>query len=144
MCYIYRMGKRAFFSVMLALGLAVAILDAVKVARCQNFDIRGPWVGNAKGTILGAEGTVTITRQQGEQIHGIVEGSNFLGKARFPIDGIIRGNYIFGSKEGHTFQGYLYGDGTIRGMFVGSEGDQFRIFLRRPYAQWGMPYQQTW
>ena len=138
------MGKRVFFSIMLALGLAVAIPDAVRTARCQNFDIRGPWVGSAKGSIFGAEGKVTITSQQGEQIHGIVEGSNFLGKARFSIDGVIRGNYIFGSKEGHTFQGYLYGDGTIRGMFVASDGDKFEIFLRRPYPQWGMPYQGTW
>lgn len=141
MCYIKPMGKHVILSVMLALGLAAAAPDAVRTGLCQSYDIRGPWVGSAKGSILGAEGTVTITAQQGEQIHGIVEGSNFLGKARFPIDGIIRGNYIFGSKEGHTFQGYLYGDGTIRGMFVASDGDKFSIFLRRPYPQWGMPWQ---
>ncbi len=138
------MGKRVIFSVVLVLGLALVVLGTVTTAFCQNFDIRGPWVGNAKGTIFGAEGTVTITRQQGQQIHGIVEGGNFLGKARFSIDATMRGNYIFGSKDGHRFQGYLYSDGAIRGLFTASDGDKFRIFLRRPYPQWGMPYQGTW
>ena len=32
------------------------------------FDIRGLWVGSAKGTIFGAEGSVTITQQNGEDI----------------------------------------------------------------------------
>lgn len=138
------MDKRVVLSVGFVLGLALVVSGTVRTAFCQNFDIRGPWVGNAKGAIFGAEGKVTITSQQGQQIHGIVEGSNFLGKAKFSIDGIIRGNYIFGSKDGHTFQGYLYSDGAIRGMFVASDGDKFRIFLRRPYQQWGMPYQGTW
>jgi hypothetical protein len=138
------MGKRVILSVVLVLGLALAVSGTVTTAFCQNFDIRGPWVGNAKGSIFGAEGSVTITRQQGQQIHGIVEGSNFLGKARFSIDGIMRGNYIFGSKDGHRFEGFLYSDGAIRGLFTASDGDKFRIFLRRPYQQWGMPYQGTW
>jgi hypothetical protein len=112
-------------------------------ARGQSVDIRGPWVGNAKGSIFGAEGSVVITHQQGETIRGIVEGGNFLGKAKFSIDGRVRGNQIFGTKEGHTFNGYLYADGTIRGLFRASDGDSFRIFLRRPYPQWGMQYQHT-
>lgn len=107
------------------------------------FDIRGQWVGNAKGKIFGAEGSVVITQQQGEDIRGIVEGSNFLGKARFSIDGKIQGGQIFGSKEGHTFQGQLYADGTIRGLFRASDGDEYRIFLQRTYPQWGMQYPST-
>ena len=138
------MGKRVILSVVLVLGLALVVPGTVRTAFCQNFDIRGPWVGNAKGAIFGAEGTVTITRQQGQQIHGIVEGGNFLGKARFAIEAIMRGNYIFGSKDGHTFQGHLYADGAIRGLFTASDGDKFRIFLRRAYPQWGMPYQGNW
>jgi hypothetical protein len=144
MCYIEFMGKRLIHSVVLILGLVLVIPGAVQTALCQSFDIRGPWVGNAKGSIFGAEGTVTITRQDGERIQGIVEGGNFLGKAKFAIEGILRGNYIFGTKEGHTFHGFLYADGAIRGQFTDADGDRYRIFLRRPYQQWGMPYQQAW
>ena len=107
------------------------------------FDIRGIWVGKAKGPIFGAEGTVTITRQEGEDISGIVEGGNFLGTARFPIQGKIRGNYIFGDKDGNVFEGLLYGDGTIRGAVKAIDGNTYRVFLRRPYPYWGMsPYGQ--
>jgi hypothetical protein len=103
-------------------------------------DIRGLWVGSAKGAIFGAEGTVNITHQQGEDIYGIVEGSNFFGKARFRIAGKIRGNYLFGSKDGHTFSGVIYNDGAIRGIFRAADGDTYEIFLQRPYYWgWGLP-----
>jgi hypothetical protein len=105
----------------------------------QSYDLRGPWVGKAQGTIFGAEGSVTITQQQGEDLEGIVEGGNWLGKAKFNIMGKFRQNYIFGEKEGNTFQGYLYGDGTIRGLVKAIDGGTYQIFLRRPYPQWGMP-----
>jgi hypothetical protein len=129
--------------VILILVLVTAFLVPIfgGSAFCQSFDIRGAWIGNAKGAIFGAEGSVTITHQRGEDIRGIVEGGNFLGKAKFNIDGKIRGNQIFGSKEGHTFQGQLYADGSIRGLFRADDGDEYRILLRRPYGQWGMPYQ---
>ncbi|MGB9617946.1 MAG: hypothetical protein ACP5M0_08065 [Desulfomonilaceae bacterium] len=103
-------------------------------------DIRGLWVGSAKGAIFGAEGTVNITYQHGEDIYGIVEGSNFFGKARFRIAGKIRGNYVFGEKDGHTFSGVIYNDGAIRGIFRASDGDTYEIFLQRPYYWgWGLP-----
>lgn len=103
-------------------------------------DIKGLWIGNAKGAIFGAEGSVNITHQQGEDIYGIVEGSNFFGKARFRIAGKIRGNYIVGAKDGHTFNGVVYGDGTIRGIFRSVDGDTYQIFLQRPYYWgWGFP-----
>lgn len=115
------------------------------LAGVRSYDIRGPWVGKAEGSIFGAEGSVNITHQVGERIRGIVEGGNFLGKAKFSIEGIIRGNQIYGEKEGHTFHGFLYPDGAIRGVFTASDGDKYRIFLRRAYPQpWGMPYQGTW
>jgi hypothetical protein len=133
------MLKRVLLSLVLVGGLLVP--SGAALALEQSFDIRGPWVGNAKGRIFGAKGSVVITHQKGEDIRGIVEGSNFLGKAKFSIDGKIRGSQVFGSKEGHTFQGQLYADGTIRGLFRDSDGDEYEIFLQRPYAQWGMPYQ---
>ncbi len=102
-------------------------------------DIRGMWVGNAKGNIFGAEGSVNITHQNGEDISGIVEGGNFFGKAKFDIQGKIRGNYIFGSKDGHTFEGFLYPDWSIQGLFRAIDGDTYRIMLRRPYPTWGYP-----
>ncbi|MEI8181537.1 MAG: hypothetical protein WCG29_02425 [Desulfomonile sp.] len=100
-------------------------------------DIRGAWIGNAKGTIFGADGSVTITHQRGEDIYGIVEGGNFFGKAKFEINAKIRGNHIFGVKEGHTFNGLVYPDGTIRGLFRAVDGDSYQVFLQRPYSQWG-------
>ncbi len=106
----------------------------------QQYDVRGQWVGTAQGSIFGAEGSVTITKQRGEDIVGIVEGSNMFGSAKFSIMGKLRGNYIFGDKEGNSFQGYLYPDGSIRGLVRAVTGDKFDIFLRRPYnASWGMP-----
>jgi hypothetical protein len=109
----------------------------VSAAAAQTYDIRGQWVGNAKGTIFGAEGSVFITNQRGEDIQGVVEGSNFLGSAKFTIAGKIRGNYIFGDKEGNVFQGYLYPDTTIRGLFRAVTGEEFQVFLKRPAVYWG-------
>jgi len=108
-------------------------------------DIRGLWVGNAKGTIFGAEGSVTITHQKGEEIQGIVEGGNIFGRAKFAISGRVRDGYIFGSKDGHTFNGYLYPDGMIRGLFRSVDGDTFQVLLQRsyPYWGWGVP-PQAW
>ncbi len=127
--------------------VAVAALSSVFAsapAFAQGYDLRGPWVGNAQGAIFGAEGSVTITQQRGEDLEGIVEGGNWLGKARFSIIGKIRDNYIFGEKEGNTFQGFLYGDGTIRGLVRATDGSTFQVVLRRPYAQWGMPSGGMW
>ncbi|MGD9819478.1 MAG: hypothetical protein AB7V04_12390 [Desulfomonilaceae bacterium] len=103
-------------------------------------DIRGLWVGNAKGSIFGAEGSVNITHQNGEDITGVVEGGNFFGRAKFSIQGKIRGNYIFGSKDGHTFEGFLYPDWSIQGLFRAIDGDTYKVILRRPYPVWGAPY----
>ncbi|MBI5252761.1 MAG: hypothetical protein HY912_24965 [Desulfomonile tiedjei] len=127
------MKRRVFFALVVVQVLAVSAVFAA------GYDIRGQWVGNAKGPIFGAEGTVTIMRQEGENIYGIVEGGNFLGKAKFDIIGKIRGNSIFGEKEGNTFHGYLYVDGSIRGLFKDITGDSYNVFLRRPYSQWGVP-----
>jgi hypothetical protein len=95
------------------------------------------WVGNAKGTIFGAEGSMNITYQQGEDIYGIIEGGNFFGRARFAIQGTLRGNEIYGRKDGHTFKGLLYADGTIRGVFRASDGDTYDVFLQRAHSYWG-------
>jgi hypothetical protein len=123
----------------LATAAVLWIIVASVPAFGQGYDIRGPWVGKAQGTIFGAEGSVTITQQRGEDLEGIVEGGNWLGKAKFNIIGKIRENYVFGEKEGNSFQGYLYGDGTIRGLVRAIDGSRYQIFLRRPYPQWGMP-----
>jgi hypothetical protein len=122
----------------------VPICGAHAAARGMAYDLRGQWVGNAQGTIFGAEGSVTITQQDGEDIYGIVEGGNFLGRARFSINGKVRGNQIYGDKDGHTFQGFLYPDGTIRGVFRASDGDAYKVILRRPYSMWGAPYSGMW
>ena len=103
----------------------------------QTFDIRGVWVGKAKGPIFGAEGSVTITRQDGEDILGIVEGGNIFGKARFTINGKIRGNRIIGQKQGNIFQGVLYSDWSIRGALKTTDGETYRIVLRRSHPYWG-------
>ncbi len=129
--------KLCFIWVMVQVLAASAVFAAG-----AGYDIRGQWVGNAKGPIFGAEGTVTIMRQEGEDIYGIVEGGNFLGKAKFDIYGKIRGNTIFGEKEGHTFHGNLYADGSIRGLFRDTTGDSYKVFLRRPQSHWGVPYGQ--
>ncbi len=103
----------------------------------QQYDVRGYWVGNAQGVVFGAEGSVMITHQKGDEIQGVVEGGNFLGKAKFGINGKIQGNYIYGNKEGNTFQGYIYPDGTIRGVCRAVTGDKFDVFLKRPQQYWG-------
>lgn len=122
----------------LAFLMAVSCVFAVIApAESRGLDIRGTWVGNAQGSIFGAEGSVTITQQRDEDIYGVVEGGNFLGKARFTIAGKISGRNIFGSKEGHTFNGMIYPDGTIRGLFRASDGDTYQVFLQRPYSHWG-------
>ncbi len=134
----------------LILVLAVAALSLTAAAPSfpsQNVDIRGLWVGKAEGSIFGAEGTLNITSQKGEDVYGIIEGGNTFGKAKFSVKGKIQGNMIFASKEGHTFQGQVLGDGTIRGIFRASDGSTFRVFLRRPDPYWGsipgqMPYGQ--
>lgn len=104
-------------------------------------DIRGVWVGKAKGPVFGAEGSVNITAQDGGNIEGIVEGGNFLGKARFTIKGKITGNMIQGSKDGNVFQGFLYSDATIRGTMRAINGEVYQVFLRRSYPYWqASPY----
>lgn len=103
-------------------------------------DIRGIWEGNAQGSIFGAKGSVHIVSQQGEDIQGVVEGGNVFGRAKFTISGKVMGNQVFGSKDGHTFSGFLYPDGTIRGVFRASDGDTYSVFLRRPYQYWPYPY----
>jgi hypothetical protein len=133
--------SKHFFSV---LAILVAAVVVVCSAHGQSYDIRGQWVGNAQGTIFGAEGSVFITKQRGEDIEGIVQGGNFLGTAKFDIIGKVRGNYIFGQKEGHTFHGYLYPDGAIRGLFTAIDGDKFQVFLKRPDMNWGMPQSGSW
>jgi hypothetical protein len=105
--------------------------------QASSVDIRGMWVGNAKGTIFGAEGSMNITYQRGEDIYGIIEGGNFFGRARFAIQGTLRGNEIYGRKDGHTFKGFLYADGTIRGVFRAADGDTYDVFLQRAHSYWG-------
>jgi hypothetical protein len=107
------------------------------------YDIRGVWEGNAKGSIFGAKGSVTITSQRGEEIEGVIEGGNIFGRAKFKINGKIRGNLIFGALDGNSFQGYIYPDWSIRGVFKGIDGDSYQVFLKRPYDYWGAP-QQGW
>jgi hypothetical protein len=119
------------------------LLMVISSGPVMGSDIRGMWIGNAKGAIFGAEGSVNITHQNGEDITGVVEGGNFFGRAKFSIQGKIRGNYIFGSKDGHTFEGFLYSDWTIQGLFRAIDGDTYKVMLRRPYPVWGSPY-GTW
>lgn len=133
----YVIMKKYFISVL----VMVCLVCVGSYAGAQSVDIRGPWEGTAQGSIFGAQGTVYITQQAGEAISGIVEGSNFLGSARFGISGRVRGNYIYGEKEGHTFEGMVYPDWTIRGMFRASNGEKYSIFLRKTFSSsWGSPY----
>lgn len=120
-----------------------ALLILLSCANSMAYDIRGVWVGNAKGSIFGAKGSVNITSQQGEEIAGIIEGGNIFGTAKFEIRGKIRGNFISGSRDGNSFEGYLYPDWSIRGVFKGIDGDTYQVFLQRPFNYWGMP-QQGW
>jgi hypothetical protein len=104
-------------------------------------DLRGEWRGEAKGSLFGAEGSVNVTQQKGEDFSAVVEGGNWLGRASFDIRGKIRGSHIFGTKEGNTFQGALYADGTIRGTAKLIDGSLYRVILQRSYQSWGgLPY----
>jgi hypothetical protein len=123
--------------------LATTFLVLILAVNSMAYDIRGVWTGNAKGSIFGAEGSVTITSQQGDDISGIIEGGNIFGRAKFEIRGKIQDNYIYGSRDGNTFQGYLYPDWTIQGVFKGIDGDTYKVHLRRPYNYWGLP-QEGW
>ncbi len=108
------------------------------------YDLRGEWRGSAKGSLFGAEGSVVVTKQSGEDFAAVVEGGNWLGRGSFNIRGKIRGAYIFGSKEGNTFQGALYGDGTIRGIAKLFDGSEYKVVLQRPFSQWGSGPFRTW
>ncbi|MFC1836501.1 hypothetical protein ACFL2Q_17555 [Thermodesulfobacteriota bacterium] len=120
-----------------SLVILLFALVAVPDAFGQTLDIRGQWVGKAKGRIFGAEGSVTITQQEGENISGIVQGGNVFGKAKFRIKGTIRGNRIIGEKQGNIFQGFIYSDGSIRGTMKTTDGEVYHVFLRRPFNPWG-------
>ena len=121
-------------------AMAMVLIFAVNT---MAYDIRGVWVGSAQGSIFGAKGSVNITSQKGEEISGVIEGGNVFGTAKFEIEGRIRGNYIFGSRDGNSFEGYIYPDWSIRGVFKGIDGDTYQVVLRRPYYYWGMP-QSGW
>jgi len=136
--------KKPILVLIFVLTAVVSASAARAAARDMVYDIRGQWVGKASGAIFGAEGSVTITHQDGEDIYGIVEGGNFLGRAKFSINGKIRGNQIYGDKDGHTFQGFLYPDGSIQGMIRASDGDAYKVILRRPYPMWGFPNSGMW
>lgn len=130
------MKMNACFRISCSVTVLLAVLTGVAAA-AGSVDLRGVWVGKAQGPVFGAEGSVTITRQRGEDIVGVVEGGNILGRARFGIRGKVKGNTILGSKDGHKFQGFLYPDGTIRGAMHATNGEVYKVFLRRPYSQWG-------
>jgi hypothetical protein len=133
------MKRTILFRLFLTVGVVCCVMVFLATPGvCQ--DIRGLWSGNAKGAIFGAEGSVNITDQRGEEILGVVEGGNIFGKAKFTINGKVRNHQIFGSKDGHTFQGFLYPDGCIRGIFRASDGDTYQVFLQRAYSHgWGLP-----
>jgi hypothetical protein len=131
-------------TVVLSVLVVCFVVSAVDPARAQSYDIRGQWVGNAKGPIFGAEGTVIINRQAGEEIQGVAEGGNIFGRAKFNFAGRIRGNIISGSYDGMTFQGALYADGSIRGLFRAIDGEDYQVFLRRQYSYWGAPNGGNW
>ena len=124
--------------------LLVAVVVLVLTAICpaaQAYDLRGEWRGEAKGSIFGAEGSVVVTQHNGEDFAAIVEGGNWLGRASFDIRGKMRGSQIFGTKEGNSFQGTLYSDGTIRGVAKLIDGSEYKVFLQRSYPMWGSnPY----
>jgi len=117
--------------------LIVAAAVPVVSASARNVDIRGLWLGKARGPIFGAEGSVTITTQKGEEISGIVEGGNVFGTAKFGIKGTVRGNAIHGSLEGHIFRGMVFPDGTIRGEMKATNGEVYEVFLRKSQPYWG-------
>ncbi len=133
------MSKRSF--VILGLLACFSCPCTGPEASAEAIDLRGAWVGKAQGSIFGAEGVVNVVRQKGEKIYGIVEGGNFFGKARFHIQGRVRGNMIIGEMGGNVFQGNIFQDGTIRGMVRTVDGDTYRVFLRRSQPFWGSdPY----
>jgi hypothetical protein len=136
--------KKLISLVLLLLMAFLSVEAGAAQGRGKVFDLRGTWSGKAKGSIFGAEGTVTVVRQRGEDIYGIVEGGNFLGTAKFSISGKIRGNLIVGEKEGNVFQGFLYADGTIRGVAKTVDGESYRVFLRRAQPMWGQGYYGGW
>jgi hypothetical protein len=121
----------------LLFGAVLTTLSFPPSVLAANIDLRGVWVGKANGSIFGAEGSVTITRQKGEYIVGVVEGGNLFGTAKFGIKGHIRGNMIYGNMGGNRFVGAVYTDGTIRGELKAVDGDTYEIFLRRSYPYWG-------
>jgi hypothetical protein len=139
------MEKQKRILLAIALGLLLTAAGQSFAAGAA-YDLRGVWVGNAKGPIFGADGSVTITHQEGDRITGIAEGGNVFGRARLNIRGRVNGNYIYGSMDGNLFQGYVYPDGTIQGALKAVDGDTYRIFLRRnmtQYYPWGAyPYGQ--
>ncbi len=127
------------------LRMAVPLVALVLFCSAADaYDLRGEWRGNAKGTLFGAEGSVVVTNQTGEDFAAVVEGGNWLGKASFNIRGKVRGAYIYGSKEGNTFQGAVYGDGTIRGIARLVDGSEYTVFLQRHFGQWGSGPYGTW
>ena len=133
------MSKRLF--VILGLLACLTCPGTGTGASAEAIDLRGAWVGKAQGSIFGAEGVVNVVRQKGDKIYGIVEGGNFFGKARFQIQGRVRGNMIIGEMGGNVFQGNIFQDGTIRGMVRTVDGDTYRVFLRRSQPLWGSdPY----
>jgi hypothetical protein len=130
---------------LMLVGAVLTALSFPPQALGANVDLRGVWVGKAKGSIFGAEGSVTITRQEGEYIVGVVEGGNMFGTAKFGIKGHVRGNMIFGSMGGNQFVGAVYTDGTIRGELKAVDGDVYEVFLQRSYPYWGgAPYGMPW
>lgn len=140
------MISRLFAKMTVGLCFSIVVVAvAAAPAGARNVDIRGLWLGKAQGPIFGAEGSVTITSQKGEEISGIVEGGNMFGTAKFGIKGTVRGNAIHGSLEGHIFRGMVYSDGTIRGEMKATNGEVYEVFLRRSEPYWvgvpqGTPY----
>jgi len=138
------MKTRAIFLLILsatALAAVMAPVTSLAAGQARAVDIRGVWVGEAQGSIFGAEGSVTITRQRGGEISGIVEGGNVFGTAKFGIRGRVHGNAIYGNMDGNHFQGRVYADGTIRGALKAVDGDTYQVFLRRSYPYWNVnPY----
>lgn len=117
--------------------LIVAVTASAVPVYARNVDIRGLWLGKAQGPIFGAEGSVTITSQKGEEISGIVEGGNMFGSAKLGIKGTVRGNAIHGSLEGNVFRGLVLPDGTIRGEMKAVNGEVYEVFLRKSQPYWG-------
>ena len=131
-------SKHVLYLLVILAGVVVVNTASAEVP--ATVDIRGLWTGSAQGSIFGAQGTVYIVSQRGEDIRGVVEGGNMFGRAKFNIAGKVHGNHIFGTMEGHTFSGFVLPDGTIRGVFRAVNGETYNIFLRRQYQYWPYPY----